>query len=424
MLTTRPRGTNDILPGEVEKWQYLESICHQVCRHFGYQEIRTPIFEHTELFLRGVGETTDIVEKEMYSFFDRGERNITLRPEGTASTVRAFLENKLYAEPQPTKLFYIGPMFRYDRPQAGRYRQFHQFGIEVFGSNHPSVDAEVIGLACTVLEKLKLKGLKVHVNTVGCPECRPRHLNALVEYFSDKKDKLCKTCQDRLTKNPLRILDCKSSVCQELGKDAPTTRSSACPACEEHFTKVLQYLDAMGIDYEVDPKLVRGLDYYTHTAFEILVEGIGAQSAICGGGRYDGLIEQCGGKPMPGIGFAMGMERLLLTLGSEGVDLSHLTVHPDVYIAAIGEKPQEEAFKLAMELRRKGISTEKDYLEKSLKAQLKVADRLKVKYTLILGEEELNANKIIIKEMAKSEQVEIPITDIVDYLERGLGING
>ncbi|NLT96183.1 MAG: histidine--tRNA ligase [Clostridia bacterium] len=423
MLTTRPRGTNDILPGEVEKWHYLEKVCRRVCSDFGYQEIRTPIFEHTELFLRGVGETTDIVEKEMYSFYDRGERSITLRPEGTASTVRAFLENKLYAEPQPTKLYYIGPMFRYDRPQAGRYRQFHQFGIEVFGSNHPSVDAEVIGLACTVLEKLQLTGLKVHINTVGCPQCRPRHLKALVDYFSDKKDKLCKTCQERLNKNPLRILDCKSDICRELAKDAPTTRSSACPSCEVHFTKVLKYLDALGIEYVVDPRLVRGLDYYTHTAFEILVEGIGAQSAICGGGRYDGLIEQCGGKPTPGIGFAMGMERLLLTLETKGIDLSQLLTHPDVYIAAIGEKPQEEAFKLAMELRRKGISTEKDYLDKSLKAQLKAADRLGVKYTLILGDEELKARKIVVKEMAKSEQTEIPIDDIINYLERGLKTN-
>ncbi|MGI6225126.1 MAG: histidine--tRNA ligase [Peptococcales bacterium] len=420
MLTTRPRGTNDILPGEVEKWQYIEKVAREVSSLFGYQEIRTPIFEHTELFLRGVGETTDIVEKEMYSFFDRGERNITLRPEGTASTVRAFLENKIYADPQPTKLYYIGPMFRYDRPQAGRYRQFHQFGIEVFGSHHPSVDAEVIGLACTYLERLKLKGIKVHVNTVGCPKCRPKHHQSLLEYFADRKDNLCKTCQDRLQKNPLRILDCKNMTCQELSINAPTTQSASCPDCQGHFHQVLNYLDLMGIDYSVDPRLVRGLDYYTHTAFEILVEGIGAQSAICGGGRYNGLIEQCGGKPLPGIGFAMGMERLLLTLGSEGIDLSNLSFKPDVYIAAIGGKSEEMAFKIAIELRRKGISAEKDYLGKSLKAQMKAADRFNVKYTVILGEEELNANKVLIRNMTTSEQEEIDISDLISHLERGL----
>lgn len=424
MLTTRPRGTNDIIPGQIEKWQYIEKAAREVSGRFGYQEVRTPIFEHTELFLRGVGETTDIVEKEMYSFYDRGKRNITLRPEGTASTVRAFLENKLYAEPQPTKMYYIGPMFRYDRPQAGRYRQFHQFGIEVFGSHHPSVDAEVIGLACTYLEKLNLKRIKVHVNTVGCPQCRPRHHQALTDYFADKKDKLCKTCQERLEKNPLRILDCKNSACQELSENAPTTQSSSCPDCQKHFQEVLNYLDIMKIDYLVDPKLVRGLDYYTHTAFEILVEGIGAQSAICGGGRYNGLIEQCGGKPMPGIGFAMGLERLLLTLELEGIDLSDLQFKPEIYIAAIGQKPQEIAFLLAMELRRKGISTEKDYLEKSLKAQMKAADRFKVKYTIIIGEEELAHNKVLVRNMATGKQEEIFINDIISFLERGLEENG
>jgi len=420
MLTTRPRGTNDILPGDVEKWQFIENTAREVSRHFGYQEIRTPIFEHTELFLRGVGETTDIVEKEMYSFFDRGKRNITLRPEGTASTVRAFLENKLYAEPQPTKMYYIGPMFRYDRPQAGRYRQFHQYGIEVFGSHHPSIDAEVIGLACTYLEKLGLKDLKVQINTVGCPECRPQHHANLLKYFEDKKDKLCNTCLDRMEKNPLRILDCKNLSCQEISINAPTTENSACPECKGHFQQVLNYLDILEVKYSVDPKLVRGLDYYTHTAFEILVQGIGAQSAICGGGRYNGLIEQCGGKSMPGIGFAMGLERLLLTLNIEKMNLAGLFSNPEIYIAAISPKAQELSFQLTMNLRKRGISTEKDYFEKSLKAQMKAADRFNVKFTLILGEEELANNKIIVREMATSEQKEIPIDDIISYLERGL----
>lgn len=416
MLTTRPRGTNDILPGEVEKWQHIEELVRQLCHSYGYREIRTPIFEHTELFLRGVGETTDIVEKEMYSFEDRGKRNITLRPEGTAPTVRAFLENKLYAEPQPTKLFYIGPMFRYDRPQAGRYRQFNQFGIEVFGSNHPSVDAEVIGLACDYLEKLGLKDLEVHINTVGCPQCRPLYKENLLRYFSDKKEKLCKSCQNRLEKNPLRILDCKSPVCRELSADAPTTLKSTCSECQNHFQQVKEYLNSIAVNYLENPKLVRGLDYYTHTAFEILVQGIGAQSAICGGGRYNGLMEQCGGKPLPGIGFAMGMERLLLTLKEQGVQLKE-EKNPQVFIAALGSLAQLEAFTLTMSLRKKGISVEKDYLDKSLKAQMKIADRFKVKFTLILGEEEIKNKKVVVRNMDNSEQVEIPLNDIEIFLE-------
>jgi len=419
MLTTRPRGTNDIMPGEVEKWQYIEELARQVSKHFGYQEIRTPIFEHTELFIRGVGETTDIVEKEMYSFEDQGQRNITLRPEGTAPVVRAFLENKLYAGPQPTKLFYIGPMFRYDRPQAGRYRQFHQFGIEVFGSHHPSVDAEVIGLACDYLEKLGLANLEVHINTVGCPECRPQYKENLINYFQDKRDKLCKTCQERLKKNPLRILDCKSPVCQELSLNAPTIQASACSECQSHFAQVQEYLDSIVIKYTVNPKLVRGLDYYTHTAFEILVQGIGAQSAICGGGRYNGLIEQCGGKPMPGIGFAMGMERLLLTIEQQGISLLKDS-NPDIYIASLGDKAQKLAFELAMKLRKIGFNVEKDYLEKSLKAQMKTADRLQVKFTVILGEEEIESKSAVVRDMTTSEQVEISLNDIESYFERRL----
>lgn len=422
MLTTRPRGTNDILPGEVEKWQYLEELARNVCKQYGYHEIRTPIFEHTELFLRGVGETTDIVEKEMYSFLDRGERNITLRPEGTAPTVRAFLENKLYAQPQPTKLFYIGPMFRYDRPQAGRYRQFHQFGIEVFGSNHPSVDAEVIGLACDYLERLGLDNLEVHINTVGCPECRKKHKESLIAFFEDKKDQLCETCGGRLEKNPLRILDCKSPLCQELSENAPTTLSSACPECEIHFQQVQEYLTEIGIKYTINPRLVRGLDYYTNTAFEILVQGIGAQSALCGGGRYNGLIEQCGGKPTPGIGFALGVERLLLTLNQQEKSLPESGT-PDIFIASIGAEAQKASFKLAIDLRKKGFIVEKDYLDKSLKAQLKTADRFQVKYTLILGEEELAGGKVLLRDMAGSEQIEISISEIEDFLERRLQKN-
>lgn len=416
MLTTRPRGTNDILPGQVEKWQYLEKMLRKICDEYGYGEIRTPIFEDTKLFLRGVGETTDIVEKEMYSFDDRGGRNITLRPEGTASTVRAFLEHKLYADPQPTKMFYIGPMFRYDRPQAGRYRQFNQFGIEAFGSNHPSIDAEVITMACDILERLGLKNLDVHINTVGCPKCRAQHKEELLKYFETRKDKLCKTCQARLLKNPLRILDCKSEVCQELSKDAPTTLSSACPECKEHFEEVKDYLDRVNVNYTIDPKLVRGLDYYTNTAFEIINKGIGAQSAICGGGRYNGLIEQCGGKEMPGIGFAMGIERLLITLEQENITVP-IDKDIDVYFVPLGKDAQKIAFELTASLRKKGLKVEKDYLEKSLKAQMKTANRLMAKYTVIIGEEELNKGYAIIRNMSTSEQEEVAITEVVKYFE-------
>lgn len=416
MLTTRPRGTNDILPLETADWQYMEEIILKLCNEYGYKEIRTPIFEHTELFLRGVGETTDIVEKEMYSFDDRGGRNITLRPEGTASTVRAFLENKLYAEPQPVKLFYIGPMFRYDRPQKGRYRQFHQFGIEVFGAHDSSVDAEVIAMACDFLERLGLENLEVHINSVGCSECRVIYQEKLQAYFADKKDKLCATCQQRLVKNPLRILDCKNDICQQLGEDAPKILDCLCSSCEAHFIKVRELLDSLDVNYLIDPKLVRGLDYYTHTAFEIIFKGIGAQSAICGGGRYNNLIEQCGGNPTPGIGFAMGMERLLLTLKKENISLPKSNDY-NIYIASLGEEAQKFAFKLAINLRKKGLKVEKDYLGKSLKAQLKTANRLNVKYCIIIGEEEINQGKVLIKNMLDSSQDEVAIEDVENYFE-------
>jgi histidyl-tRNA synthetase len=416
LLTTRPRGTNDILPGQVEKWQYLEELARKISEQYGFKEIRTPIFEHTELFLRGVGEATDIVEKEMYSFFDRGERNITLRQEGTAPTVRAFLENKLYANPQPTKLFYIGPMFRYDRPQAGRYRQFNQFGIEVFGSHHPSVDAEVIALACDFFARLGLRDLEVHLNTVGCPDCRGKHKEELIAYFQKREHELCETCQKRLHKNPLRILDCKSPVCQEISKNAPTTKDSACPECQAHFADVKEYLDTIGIKYTEDPRLVRGLDYYTHTAFEILVKGIGAQSAICGGGRYNGLIEEVGGQPLPGIGFAIGMERILLILEQQKL-FSLQESNPDIYIAPLGNKTQALAFELAIKLRKKGFKVEKDYLDRSLKAQLKSADRFQVKFVVIIGEEELSKGQVILRDMKTSAQTEISINNLEAYLE-------
>lgn len=417
MLTTRPRGTNDFLPGESEKWQYIEQLCRQVCAEYGYKEIRLPIFEHTEVYLRSVGETSDIVEKEMYSFEDKGLTHVTLRPEGTAGTVRAFLENRLYADPQPTKLYYMGPMFRYDKPQAGRYRQFNQFGIEVFGADHATIDAEVITLAVEIFKRLGLTGLSVKINTVGCADCRPKHMEELKTYFRQHEDNLCETCRDRLERNPLRILDCKEDSCKAVAKGAPTTIEAACDNCSTHFNQLLGYLDAVGISYEIDTNLVRGLDYYVRTAFEVVINSVGsAQNALCGGGRYNGMVEQFGGDDMPGIGYAMGMERLLLTLKEQGIELP-VGKHPDVYIAPLGDAAQKEAFVLTQALRSRNIYTEKDYLGKSLKAQMKAADRFQVKYCVIIGDSELEKGIAVVREMATGEQQEIALSQLVEDLE-------
>ncbi len=417
MLTTRPKGTNDFLPGESEKWQYIEQLCRQVCAEYGYREIRLPIFEHTEVYLRSVGETSDIVEKEMYSFEDKGLTHVTLRPEGTAGTVRAFLENRLYADPQPTKLYYMGPMFRYDKPQAGRYRQFNQFGIEVFGADHASIDAEVITLAVEIFKRLGLTGLSVKLNTVGCADCRPKHMEELKAYFRQHEENLCETCRDRLERNPLRILDCKEDGCKAVAKGAPTTIEAACDNCSTHFHQLLEYLDAVGISYEIDTNLVRGLDYYVRTAFEVVINSVGsAQNALCGGGRYNGMVEQFGGDDMPGIGYAMGMERLLLTLKEQGIELP-VGKHPDVYIAPLGDAAQKEAFVLTQNLRSRNIYTEKDYLGKSLKAQMKAADRFQVKYCVIIGDSELEKGIAVVREMATGEQHEVQLSQLVEDLE-------
>ncbi|MGI6145336.1 MAG: histidine--tRNA ligase [Clostridia bacterium] len=418
MLTTRPRGTNDLLPAELVKWHYVENILHQVASLYGYQEIRTPIFEHTELFQRGVGESTDIVEKEMYTFIDRGERSLTLRPEATASTVRAFLEHKLYAGPLPVKLYYIGPMFRYDRPQAGRYRQFHQFGVEAFGAQDPSLDAEVIAMAMDIYQRLGLKNLVVELNSVGCPKCRQAHRQVLQEYLKEKLSKLCPTCQGRFARNPLRILDCKSEHCREVVAEAPTIDQMLCADCRSHFQLVQEYLQELQVAYTLNPRLVRGLDYYTKTAFEIVAQGIGAQSSIGGGGRYDHLIEECGGPSLPGIGYAMGIERIILTLEEQGIELpTEIKTH--VFIAALGEKAQKKGAKLAQDLRQVGLVVERDYFGKSLKAQLKAANRLQAQTTVILGEEELAKEQAVVRKMEEGLQEVVPLGELVSYLVKG-----
>ncbi|HBX22331.1 MAG TPA: histidine--tRNA ligase [Desulfotomaculum sp.] len=420
MLTTRPRGTADILPGQVEKWQYIEAIAARVAKEYGYREVRTPIFEHTELFTRGVGEDTDIVEKEMYTFQDRGERSITLRPENTAAVVRAYLENSLYAGPQPVKLYYVGPMFRYDRPQAGRFRQFHQFGVELFGTNHPASDAEVMAMAMDFYGRLGLTGLELHVNSVGCPNCRPVVRESLLKFFEPVYDELCPNCQNRYRKNPLRLLDCKSERCAELSKTAPTTVDCLCGDCRTHFEQVQQYMDDLGVPYVLDNRLVRGLDYYTHTAFEIMASDIGAQSSIGAGGRYNGLIEAVGGAPAPGIGFALGLERIILSLDKRGYapDLKPI---PEVFLTVTGDTASREGFKLLASLRAAGISADMDYQGRSLKAQMKYAGKIGARYVIIIGDAELQQGRIVLRDMSAGEQQEVALPDVVTTVTRGLG---
>jgi histidyl-tRNA synthetase len=417
MLTSRPRGTNDIIPGEVEKWRWIESQFCQICEHYGYKEIRTPIFEHTELFQRGVGDTTDIVEKEMYTFMDRGNRSITLRPENTAPVVRAYLENKLYAGLQPVKLFYCGPMFRYDRPQAGRFRQFHQVGAEVFGSNDPAVDAEVIAMTMDFYARLGLKNLLLHINSVGCPVCRPAQRLALKKYFQPHLGGLCRDCQDRFEKNPLRILDCKVERCAAVGENAPATIDCLCPDCTEHFEQVKKNLDLLGISYTIDRRLVRGLDYYTHTAFEIMAPDIGAQSSIGGGGRYNGLIEICGGPPTPGVGYALGIERIILAMERQGAVVNE-AFRPDVFVVTAGPEAGDTAFKLLFSLRSAGIAADKDYLGRSLKAQMKYAGKTGVRYVVMIGSEELSLGVALVRDMSAGDQEAVSLDDITAYLTR------
>jgi histidyl-tRNA synthetase len=412
-----PRGTADILPGEVELWQYIEDKARDICRRYNYLEIRTPIFEHTELFHRGVGETTDIVEKEMYTFEDRGGRSLTLRPEGTASTVRSYVENKMFGLPQqPTKLYYIGPMFRYERPQAGRMRQFTQFGVEAIGSNSPAIDAETIALAMRFYEELGLKNLHVELNSLGDAESRQAHREALIAHFKPHIHEFCTDCQSRLERNPLRILDCKKDADKELMKTAPVILDYLNEESSAFFEKVKKHLDDLNIAYEVNPNLVRGLDYYTHTAFEIMERGIGAVSTICGGGRYNGLVKEIGGNDMSGIGFAMSIERVLLALKTQGVELS-VGHSLDSFIIGMGEAAEEKTFLLLDRLRRAGISADKDFLDRKMKAQLKAADRLKAKTVVIIGEDELARGVVVLKNMETGDQQEVNFEQAVQAIQ-------
>ncbi|MEN2467681.1 histidine--tRNA ligase [Ornithinibacillus sp. FSL M8-0202] len=409
-----PRGTVDVLPKDAKKWQFVENKIKWICDKYHYEEIRTPVFEHTEVFSRGVGDSTDIVQKEMYTFEDRGGRSLTLRPEGTAAVTRAFVQNKLYGEAnQPVKLYYFMQMFRYERPQAGRMRQLNQFGVEVLGSADPAVDAEVIDLAMTVYRSLGLTSLKLVINSLGDVESRKRHRDALIKHFTPYKEELCKDCQSRLEQNPMRILDCKVDRDHPSMKTAPSILDYLNEDSVEYFEKVKKYLELMGIEYEVDPNLVRGLDYYNHTAFEIMseAEGFGAITTLAGGGRYNGLVEQLGGPATPGIGFGMGIERLLMALEAENVEIP-LEEALDCFIVSVGEEPKSEVVRITHELRQHGIQVDQDYQGRKIKAQFKAADRYKAKYVLVLGEEELDKNVINVKEMATGEQVEIPLDQL------------
>ncbi|MBA4547869.1 histidine--tRNA ligase [Thermoactinomyces intermedius] len=415
-----PRGTDDLLPGEVEKWQWMEETARKICRLYGFREIRTPLFEHTEIYQRGVGEATDIVEKEMYSFHDRGERALTLRPEGTAGVVRSFVEKKVFADPQPTKWYYIGPMFRYENPQAGRRRQFHQFGVEVFGSADPALDAEVIALGMHFYQALGLEDVRVEINSVGDQETRERYRKRLIDYFEPVKDSLSKEARERLYKNPLRILDSKDPKTKEIAMEAPSILDDLSEPARQHFEQVKSYLDALEIPYVINDRLVRGLDYYTHTAFEFMVDVAGAQAGtIGGGGRYNGLVEEFGGPEMPGFGFGIGLERVLLALEEQKVEIP-VQKGIDCYLITIGEKAKTAGVKWLKALREAGIAADQDYLGRKMKAQFKAADRSHARFAAILGEDELEQGKINVKHLGSGEQETIELEQLIPYIKANI----
>ena len=411
MEVQAPKGTKDMLPQDAYKWHFVENKFREIAKFYGMREIRTPLFEHTDLFLRGVGDTTDIVQKEMYTFNDKGNRSITLKPEGTAPVVRAFIENRLFNEAQPTKLYYAIPCFRYENVQKGRLRQFHQFGTEVFGSKEPSMDAEVIAFAMEFLKSLGLKSLSLNINNLGCPNCRPKYNEALKKFLEENYDDLCGLCQSRFEKNPMRILDCKNKNCGEITKNAPIILDYMCEECDTHFTEVKKYLDALNIPYTVDPGIVRGLDYYTKTIFEILNDDF----TVCGGGRYDRLIEQLGGPEMPAVGFGLGIERLLLTLKNEGIEIPSEGLY-DLYVGARGEEGKLASFKLANTLRTRGIKTEINHMGRSLKAEMKYANKIGAKFTVVLGDDELQTGNAKLKRMSDGEQFEVNLNNIEEIV--------
>ncbi|MDP4119347.1 MAG: histidine--tRNA ligase [Bacillota bacterium] len=414
------KGTHDILPAEVYKWQYVEEKIRQITKRYRYEEIRVPIFEYTELFARGVGDTTDVVQKEMYTFDDKGGRSLTLRPEGTAGVVRSFLEHGMFADALPKKLYYNITCYRNEKPQAGRYREFRQFGVEAFGTEDPSLDAEIIAMVVSLLKELGLKNLAVNINSIGCPKCRKTYNDKLREYLRPNYDRLCDTCKTRFEKNPLRILDCKADICKEIGKDAPVLIDNICEECADHFEKLKEELGVQGIEYVINKSIVRGLDYYTKTVFEITSDSLGAQSTVCGGGRYDGLVEELGGNPIPGIGFAMGLERLIMCMDAEGVYMGERG-KTDIFVATLGEDARKFSVGFVKKLRDNGIAAEKDYMGRGLKAQMKYADKTGSKYSVVLGDNEIEQGKCSLKNMETGDTQELTFDEIVDKLKKPKG---
>ncbi|MEI6285221.1 MAG: histidine--tRNA ligase [Bacillota bacterium] len=418
MQILAPRGTKDILPAETAQWQYVESVVREICELFGYGEIRLPIFEQSELFARGIGDATDIVQKEMYTFKDRGERLLTLRPEFTAGVVRAYLEHKMYGWQQPVKLFYYGPLFRYERPQAGRQRQFNQFGVEAFGSSDPALDVEIIALACEFLRKIGLTELTVEINSIGCRACRPDFRTKLQEYFKPRLMEMCGDCQSRFETNPLRILDCKNEKCAVIATDAPQNSACLCAECATHFAAVQEILADLNLNIVVNPRLVRGLDYYTKTVFEIKCNELGAQSSVCGGGRYDNLVEEFEGMPTPAVGVAFGLERVIIILQKLGLLAEQLEErNVKVFVAALGTAARAPAAKLVNDLRQRGVVCEMDYMGRSVKAQFKYAGKLNVRYVAVIGDQELLDKTVTIKNMTDSSQMVMSYLKAVEILE-------
>ena len=412
------KGTRDCLPEQAYRWQYVEEAFREAARRFGFAEIRTPVIEYTELFARGIGDTTDVVEKQMYTFDDLGGRSITLRPEGTAGVCRAYLENKLYVGTKPLKLWYGISCFRNEKPQAGRLREFHQFGVEIFGSDDMLADAEVIAVADSFFRGLGITGLSLRINSIGCPACRPIYRKRLMDFLSGHLDRLCDTCKSRYSRNPMRILDCKSPACQEIAAGAPVMMDSLCGGCEADFAELKSSLDALGVEYGIDERIVRGLDYYTKTAFEFVSDSIGAQGAVCGGGRYDHLLKELGGEDVPGVGFGLGIERLLLALDASGAEIPQPAA-PDVFVAYMGEAAKARALALLRELREKGASAVMDVCARNIKGQFKYADRTGARFAAVIGEDELLSGKATVKDMRTGEQTVCAFEDIAGFLGQG-----
>lgn len=410
VITKKIKGTEDVLPKDSYRWQFVEDVMRKESAAYGFKEIRTPVFEHTELFARGVGQTTDVVQKEMYTFDTKGGESVTLRPEGTAGAARAVLEHGLVNDSLPIKASYFVSCYRYEKPQAGRLREFHQFGLECYGTQSPVADAELICAAQSIFDRLGIKQLRLEINSIGCPTCRAEYHKALKGYFGGCKDELCDTCNSRLEKNPMRILDCKSPVCSKIAGGAPKITDYLCDECKEHFASVQKYLDAAGVEYTVNPTIVRGLDYYTKTVFEFVTDFIGAQGTVCGGGRYDGLIEELGGKHLPSLGFAMGIERLLMLMDKQGIEIPKPSTC-DLYVAVMGESASLKSFEIIKAVRSCGLIAETDIVGRGLRAQMKYADKIGAKFSMVLGDNEIEQGKAVIKNMSSGEQTEIVLDD-------------